>query len=253
MIKLYGYTLDPERLPRHVAFIMDGNGRWARRRFLSRNEGHKKGYQTLKTLIEFNEKLKIPYISAYAFSTENWKRSQEEVDFLMKMAGQVIDEYVDSMIEKNIRFSYTGSFERIPPDLQAKFEKAIERTKQGCYVFNIVFNYGGRKEIVDATRQIATEVAQGKLDLASISEEVFERYLYSPDIPPVDLLIRTSGELRISNFLLWESAYAELYFSKQLWPDFTPKDFCAALADYQQRQRRFGGILSENNKELNHA
>ncbi|URA09965.1 polyprenyl diphosphate synthase [Thermospira aquatica] len=241
-MKFFGYTLYPEKFPRHVAFIMDGNGRWARQRFLPRNEGHKKGYETLKRIIEFNENLQIPYISAYAFSTENWERPREEVDFLMDMAAKVIDEYVDRMKEKNIRFCYTGSFERISPRLRQKFEHAIDSTKNGRYVFNIVFNYGGRKEITDAAKKIALDIQKGKLSPEEISENIFEQYLYSPDIPPVDLLIRTSGEQRISNFLLWESAYAELYFTSKLWPDFSPKDFCKALADYQKRQRRFGKI-----------
>ncbi len=241
-MRFFGYTLYPERLPRHVAFIMDGNGRWARQRFLPRNEGHKKGYETLKNLIEFNENLKIPYISAYAFSTENWNRPREEVDFLMNMAAKVIDEYVDSMKEKNIRFCYTGSFEGLSPELRQKFEHAIESTKNGEYVFNIVFNYGGKKEIADAAKKIALDVQQGKISPEDISETTFDRYLYSPDIPPVDLLIRTSGEQRISNFLLWQCAYAEFYFTPKLWPDFQPKDFCKALADYQKRQRRFGKI-----------
>ncbi|MCX7882059.1 MAG: polyprenyl diphosphate synthase [Brevinematales bacterium] len=244
-MRFFGYSLDPERLPRHVAFIMDGNGRWARRRLLPRNEGHKKGYQVLKTIIEFNEHLKIPYISAYAFSTENWNRPPEEVEFLMTMAGRVIDEYVDSMKEKHIRFCYTGTFEGLSPELQQKFTHAMEQTKDGTYVFNIVFNYGGKKEIVDAARKLVLAVEKGDFSLDHLSETSFEQFLYSPDIPPVDLLIRTSGEQRLSNFLLWQCAYAEFYFSPRLWPDFRPKDFCAALANYQKRQRRFGKISAK--------
>ncbi|QJR22940.1 Undecaprenyl diphosphate synthase [Brevinematales bacterium NS] len=241
-MKFFGYSLDPARLPRHVAFIMDGNGRWARQRFLPRNEGHKKGYEVLKTIIEFNENLKIPYISAYAFSTENWQRPPEEVEFLMTMAGRVIDEYVDSMREKNIRFCYTGTFDGLSPELIRKFQHAIESTRKGKYVFNIVFNYGGKREIVDAAKKLVVAIQNNQFSLENLSENSFEQFLYSPDIPPVDLLIRTSGEQRISNFLLWQSAYAELYFSRKLWPDFRPKDFCAALFDYQKRKRRFGKI-----------
>ncbi|MFN4217588.1 MAG: polyprenyl diphosphate synthase, partial [Brevinematales bacterium] len=216
--------------------------RWARQRFLPRNEGHKKGYEVLKAIIEFNENLKIPYISAYAFSTENWHRPPEEVEFLMTMAGRVIEEYVDSMREKNIRFCYTGTFDGLSQDLIQKFEHAIESTKDGKYVFNIVFNYGGKREIVDAARKLIKAIQNGQFSLENLSEITFEQFLYSPDIPPVDLLIRTSGEQRISNFLLWQNAYAELYFSSKLWPDFRPKDFCAALFDYQKRKRRFGRI-----------
>lgn len=241
-MRFFGYTLYPERLPRHVAFIMDGNGRWAQRRFLPRNEGHKQGYLTLKRIIEFNEQLKIPYISAYAFSTENWNRPSQEVNFLLSMASQVIDEYLPSLKEKNIRFCYTGSFEKLPLDLCEKFQRAIKETENGKYVFNIVFNYGGQQEIIDATRKIISDVQKKALALENISMEIFEHYLYNPDIPPVDLLIRTSGEFRVSNFLLWQIAYTELYFTPRLWPDFRPKDFCAALADYQKRQRRFGKI-----------
>jgi len=241
-MRVFGYTLDPDRLPRHVAFIMDGNGRWARRRFLPRNEGHKKGYQVLKTIIEFNERLKIPYISAYAFSTENWNRPPEEVNFLMSMAARVIDEYVDSLKEKNIRFCFTGTLEGLSPELQEKFIHAQERTRNGTYVFNIVFNYGGRREIVDAAKKILAAYENKTITSDTLSEETFRQFLYSPDIPDVDLLIRTSEEQRISNFLLWQSSYAELYFSRRLWPDFRPQDFCAALADYQKRQRRFGKI-----------
>ncbi len=237
-MRLYGTTINPKKLPAHVAIIMDGNGRWARRRGLDRARGHEQGYRTLKSVIEFNRQIGVPFISVYAFSTENWRRPRREVDFLMKLAGKLVEEYTPTLVKNDIRLAITGSRNRLSAGLLRRLDEAVAKTSRcGHYTLNIAFNYGGKQEILDAVGKMTRGRRNGP-----VSEAAFRKHLYHPEIPDVDLLIRTSGEYRISNFLLWQSAYAELWFTKKYWPDFTGRDFCKAIADYQKRQRRLGGI-----------
>ncbi len=239
----FGIELDTEKIPQHVGIIMDGNGRWAKQRGLERHKGHEKGYQVLKSIIESNKDIGIKVLSFYAFSTENWNRPKKEIDFLFSLAGHLAEEYRKIMIENNIRLTITGSKERLPDDLVNKLWSIEEETKNfDKYTLNIVFNYGGRKEIVDATKKLILDIKDKKVSVDEIDEKLFSSYLYHPEIPDVDLLIRTSGELRISNFLLWKVAYAEIWVTKTLWPDFTPEEFVKAIKDYTERERRFGKV-----------
>lgn len=242
---LYSYEIDETKLPCHVAFIMDGNGRWAQKRNLPRINGHQKGYEALKRIIEFNKKVGVKFISVFAFSTENWERPEDEVSFLMSLARKLVVEYLETLLSNDIRLVITGSRERLNLELIKLLDDAVEKSKNcKSYTLNVVFNYGGRKEILDAAKKIAIHYKENSINLEKLNEVNFKNYLYHPEIPDVDLLIRTSGEYRISNFLLWQSSYAELYFSSKLWPDFTPKDYCKAIKDYQKRERRFGKVLS---------
>jgi undecaprenyl diphosphate synthase len=242
-MELYGYHIDKNRLPGHIAIIMDGNGRWAKRKGLDRVKGHEKGYLVLKKIIEFNKNLGVPYISVFAFSTENWNRPKNEVDFLMHLAKHVIGEYTSTLMKNDIRIIITGSRDNLDGELNRMLDESMEKTRNcKSYILNIVFNYGSRKEIAEAARKIAEDYKNGRIDIKSINENSFGNYLYQPSLPVVDLLIRTSGELRISNFLIWQAAYAEFWFTRKYWPDFGPRDFCRAVSDYQKRKRRFGGI-----------
>lgn len=242
-MQLEGFDLDSERLPRHIALIMDGNGRWAKEKNKKRTSGHQKGLQTLKDLIEFNRELKIPLISVYAFSTENWKRPTEEVNFLMRLAKDFIRSYTKELHENNVRLWISGTFENLDTELIEIIQSSLEKTRHNTgFTFNIAFNYGGRKEIVDAARKLVTDVQKGKITPDDICEETFNNHLYHPNMPDVDLLIRTSGEMRISNFLLWQIAYSEIWITEKYWPDFSPKDLCEAIVNYQKRTRRFGSV-----------
>lgn len=242
-MKFYGYDIDPARLPKHIGIIMDGNGRWAQKRGLDRGEGHEKGFLALKRLMEFNKKMKVETLSVYAFSTENWKRPEREVTGLMNLLRRVIPMYAEELAANDIRMIVTGTREGLPPDLGRMLDKAMEITSQ-CkrFTFNVAFNYGGRREISDAVRSIVRDVKAGKLDESAIDESVVGRYVYTPQLPDVDLMIRTSGERRISNFLLWQGSYAELWFTGKLWPDFGARDYCRAIYDFQNRHRRFGNV-----------
>jgi undecaprenyl diphosphate synthase len=239
----FGLELDPARLPKHVGIIMDGNGRWAKNRRLPRVAGHEKGYRVLKDVIECNREIGVSFISVFTFSTENWTRPESEVNFLMDLARKLAEEYTDTLLKNDIRLMVTGTDEKVPVNLSEKLKAAAARTSHcRAYTLNIVFNYGGRKEIVDAAKVIARKAAETPSILDTLDEESFREYLYHPDIPDLDLMIRTSGEKRISNFLLWEISYSELYFTDKYWPDFEPKDFWLAVSDYQNRMRRFGNI-----------
>ncbi len=242
-MRFYGYDLDPSRLPKHIGIIMDGNGRWAARKGLERAAGHERGFKTLKRLMDFNRHVQIKTLTVFAFSTENWNRPKQEVDFLMALMRSVISEYTKELLANDIRLAVTGSREGVPVDLNRLIDESLEKTS-GCksYVFNVAFNYGGRREIVDAAKAIARDVRDGKLNERDVDEATVGRHLYSPGLPDADLIIRTSGELRFSNFLLWQSAYAELWFTRKLWPDFHPRDYCKAIYDFQNRHRRFGNV-----------
>ena len=219
--------LDLNKLPRHVGIIMDGNGRWATGKGLIRTSGHKAGATTLKNIFKTCVNLKIPVLTIYAFSTENWKRPKTEVTFLMSLFSSFLAAQIDEL----------------PAKLVKEFRRAEEITRNNTGIqFNVAVNYGGRDEIITAVKNIAQQVKNGSLSVEQIDDKIFEDNLYTQNLPPVDLMIRTSGDMRLSNFLLWQSAYAEFWFTKTNWPDFTPEEFIEALIDFQHRDRRFGGL-----------
>ncbi|WP_017651567.1 isoprenyl transferase [Fortiea contorta] len=235
--------LKRELLPQHVAVIMDGNGRWAKRQGLPRIMGHKAGVDALKDLLRCSRDWGIQALTAYAFSTENWKRPQEEVDFLMTLFQRVLRQELREMVKENVQIRFVGNLQALPPVLQAEISRSIEETQKNRGIrFTVATNYGGRQEILQACRAIAEQVQQGKLQPHEIDEAVFESHLYTAGIADPDLLIRTSGEMRLSNFLLWQMAYGEIYITDALWPDFNRAEFHRALCAYQQRERRFGKI-----------
>lgn len=230
------------KIPQHVAVIMDGNGRWAKQHGKERVEGHLAGADSAKRLIEAVSEYGIRYLTLYAFSTENWKRSKEEVDALMSLLTKFIRENVLQMKEHKVRLLVTGRIDGLPEEPRNELKKAIKDTSDGYeYTLILALNYGGRAEIADAAKKIAEEVKAGKLDPADINETMFSDYLYLPDVPDPDLMIRTSGELRISNFLLWELSYAEFYVTETYWPDFNAAEFRKAIEAYTKRDRRLGG------------
>ncbi len=235
--------LDQVRLPKHVAVIMDGNGRWAKGRGLPRIMGHQRGVDTLKDLLRCCRDWGIPALTAYAFSTENWGRPLEEVEFLMTLFERVLRRELREMMEENVRISFVGNLEVLPLSLQSEIARSMKDTQDNTGIqFTVATNYGGRQEIVQACQAIATLVQKGLLNPNEIDESLFERHLYTTGISHPDLLIRTSGEMRISNFLLWQLAYAEIYVTQTLWPDFNREEFYKALLEYQQRERRFGKV-----------
>lgn len=224
------------KLPNHIAIIMDGNGRWAKKRGLPRNYGHRKGADTLLKIIRYATQKKIKYLTVFAFSTENWKRPKEEVEYLMEMPFQFLERTNQEFEDENIKIMVIGRREGLPQKLVEKIAEVEARTVNNSgMTLTIAFNYGGRDEIIQAINKIKEQNIE-------INEETFPQFLYTKDLPDVDLLIRTSGEYRISNFLLWQTAYSELYFTNCLWPDFNRKSFDAALNEYQKRERRFGGL-----------
>lgn len=235
--------LKPELLPKHVAVIMDGNGRWAKRQNLPRIMGHKRGVDALKDLLRCCKDWGIQALTAYAFSTENWGRPTEEVDFLMTLFQRVLRQELREMMEENVQIKFVGNLSVLPKSLQAEIFRSMEQTKENRSIrFTVATNYGGRQEIIQACRAIANKVQQGLLQPDEIDEATFEHHLYTTGICDPDLLIRTSGEMRVSNFLLWQIAYAEIYITETLWPDFNRIEFHRALCAYQQRERRFGKV-----------
>jgi undecaprenyl diphosphate synthase len=237
--------LDPNRLPQHVAVIMDGNGRWAKRQGKPRIIGHQKGVDALKDLLRCCQDWGIKALTAYAFSTENWGRPQGEVQFLMTLFERVLRRELAEMMAENVRIRFVGDLNDLPQSLRQEIERSMADTENNRGIeFTVATNYGGRQEIVQACQTIASKVEQGYLDVDSIDEELFEQHLYTKGISHPDLLIRTSGEMRISNFLLWQMAYAEIYVTSTLWPDFDRREFHRALMTYQKRERRFGKVSS---------
>ncbi|HUP20150.1 MAG TPA: isoprenyl transferase [Gemmatimonadota bacterium] len=231
-------------LPRHVAVIMDGNGRWARRQRRPRIVGHREGMKSVRAVIEAAADLGIPWLTLFAFSQENWKRPRAEVEALMTLLRRYIDSERDELVEKGIRVTAIGELDRLEPSVRRELDRLIEATADGgALTVTLALSYGGRTEIVEAARRIAGEAAAGRLDPAGLDEAAFARFLYTADMPDPDLLIRTSGEMRISNFLLWQIAYTELYVTDILWPDFGRQAFLDAIAAYQERERRFGAVL----------
>jgi undecaprenyl diphosphate synthase len=232
-----------DRMPRHVAVIMDGNGRWAKRRAMPRIMGHRRGVEVLKNLLQVSRDWGIEALTAYAFSTENWGRPTEEVEFLMTLFERVLRQELREMMSENVRIRFAGNLTALPDSLRDEIDRAVEMTSTNTGIqFTIATNYGGRQEIMHAVKSIAAQVKSGHLDLEDIDESVFERNLYTSGICDPDLLIRTSGEMRISNFLLWQMAYAEIYVTDTMWPDFDRTQFHTALRDYQSRERRFGKV-----------
>ena len=220
---------------------MDGNGRWARRRGLPRTLGHRAGIKSVRRIVEACVELKISVLTLYAFSVENWRRPQREIDTLMRLLSEFLEKEIDEMNEHNIRFTAIGRTKALPDFVQKRLERTIQATaKNTGLVLNLALNYGGRMEIVDAVRQIASEAKEDSLKPEEITEEFFSRYLYTRALPDPDLLIRTSGEMRVSNFLLWQISYSEIYVTKKFWPDFTKKDLEEAIREFQRRERRFG-------------
>ncbi len=240
---------DNLKIPKHVAFIMDGNGRWAQERGLSRTAGHRQGVQKVKEIIRGAGSLGIQVVTFFAFSTENWSRPKSEVDILMRYLDNFLGQEIKAMHKNNMRFSVIGRGDPVPRYLQSKIKKAQDKTmgNTGLRVV-LALNYGGRQEILDAAKKFSREVLSKKASPESLSEEEFSRYLYAADIPDPDLLIRTSNEMRISNFLLWQLSYTELYFSHKCWPDFGIEELKEAIKEYQKRNRRFGGLdVSQKN------
>ena len=236
-------TLDHHNLPRHIAIIMDGNGRWARRRGLPRTMGHRAGMEALRAVVKALNGLGVEYLTVYAFSTENWKRPEEEVGMLMSLIREYIYRELMSLHRRKVRIAVIGDLARLPEDVRKKVGEAVEKTKDNSGMrFNIALNYGGREEILRAARCLAEQVRAGELEPGDIEGEVFARYLYTGEIPDPDLIIRTSGEMRLSNFLLWQGAYSELVVTDCLWPDFREEHVFEAIREYQMRQRRFGGL-----------
>ena len=234
--------LDKDNMPVHIAMIMDGNRRWAKRNKVSTAKGHQEGAENLSRVVNHCSKLGIKYVTVYAFSTENWKRSKEEVDALMLIIKNYLHNYVKKANENNIKINIIGRRDRLSKGVLNSIEYAMEETKNNTGTqFNIAFNYGGRDEIVTAVKAIAEKVKNNEIELEEITEQLISDNLYTKNIPDPDLLIRTSGELRTSNFLPWQLVYAEYYFPDTLWPDFKEKDLEQAIEAYQGRNRRFGG------------
>jgi len=229
------------RPPRHIAIILDGNGRWAKKRGLPRTAGHAVGSETFRKIATYCKNIGVEYLTVYAFSTENWNRPEEEVGTIMKLLGKYLNEAIDTMERDHIKMKIFGDVAKLPPELQKLVEKTDEiSSRYEGFQANICLNYGGRDEIVNAARRYAQDLAEGKA--AELTEEVFSNYMYSAGIPDPDLLIRPGGEQRISNFLLWQCAYAEFYFTDVLWPDFTPEELDKAIAEFHRRDRRYGGV-----------
>lgn len=238
--------LDKDRMPRHVAIIMDGNGRWAKNKGLPRLAGHNAGMKAMKKIVDHSDKLGIRYLTVYAFSTENWKRSIAEVSGIFKLLVAYVNSDLKGLIENNVRVTVLGDYTSLPDDAVKSLEKTLESTKDNTGLqFNIALNYGGRDELKKAVQQIACRVKEGRIAPEDITEDTVAEYLYTGkaynDVPDPELIIRTGGELRLSNFLLWQSAYSELVFPDVMWPDFTPEEYEKAIEDYQSRERRFGG------------
>ncbi len=230
-------------VPGHIAIIMDGNGRWAKRRGLPRQFGHKAGIDTIRNVVRWADEIGVKILTLYAFSTENWHRPKLEVDFLMQLPVDFLETELKKLMENNIRLQVFGETTNLPPGTRQAVFAATQKTAHNTgFILNLAFNYGSRAEIIRAVQIIAREAREGSIDPDSIDERQFREHLYTGHLPDPDLLIRPSGELRISNFLLWQLAYTELWFSHTLWPDFSRKEFFQAIVDYQKRDRRFGGI-----------
>ncbi|MCX7774373.1 MAG: isoprenyl transferase [Clostridia bacterium] len=233
--------IDSSKIPKHIAIIMDGNGRWAKKRGLSRNFGHKEGSRVLKKIVRASHNLGVKYLTVYAFSTENWQRPKDEVDQLMKLILEYLRNAEEELKDHSVRIRVIGNRKGLPAEMQDEIERVEANTRniEGLDLV-IALNYGGRQEILEAVSELVAEASSGKA--VEITETALAKRLYTKDIPDPDLIIRTSGEMRLSNFLLWQGTYAELFFTNVLWPDFTEEHLQEAILSYQNRQRRFGGV-----------
>ena len=235
-------TKEPRSIPNHIAIVMDGNGRWAKKRGLPRQAGHKVGAEAFRTIANYAKSIGLKYLTVYAFSTENWKRSEEEVSAIMDLLEKYLREAIRDMDKNQVRFYFFGDLSRLSPELQEEAKTAMERSKKYAGVqVNFCLNYGGRAEMVRAAQQFARDCLEGKCKPEDLTEERFSNLMYSAGVPDPELVIRPGGEMRTSNFLLWQSAYAEYYFTDVLWPQFGPKELDEAIDAYNKRNRRFGG------------
>ncbi|MDU1053585.1 isoprenyl transferase [Clostridium baratii] len=236
-------SLDMENIPKHIAIIMDGNGRWAKKRKLPRTMGHKAGVETIRRVLKEADKLGVKYMTLYAFSTENWKRPKEEVNALMKLLIQYLRQEINELHKNSVKINVLGDITKLPKECQEEIEKSVDKTKNNVGItMNIALNYGGRDEILRAVKSISEEVLKGNINIEDINDEVMENYLYTKGVPDPDIIIRPSGEQRLSNFLLWQCAYSEFWYSDICWPDFKEEDLHRAIYDFQRRDRRFGGV-----------
>ncbi len=246
--------IDKLKIPNHVAVIMDGNGRWGVKKGLSRSHGHNKGVSVLKDIIKFSKQLGVKVLTVYAFSTENWSRPAGEVDFLLDLFGKVLENEIDNLHRELIRIKFIGDLSPFSEKLRNKFIEAENITKNNNkFTLNVCTNYGGRQEMIKVAKELANKSLSGEINPEQINEELFESLLLTSEFKEPDLLIRTSGEKRVSNFLLWQLAYSEIYFTDVLWPDFDETEFLKAIIDYQSRNRRFGGIESISKQSLKSA
>lgn len=230
-------------IPEHIAIIMDGNGRWAKNRGLVRVAGHKEGLSTLVKIVKAAVKCNVKMLTLYSFSTENWKRPRAEVEFILKLPKEFLNVYLPDMMSNNVRINVIGDMENVPDYTREAIQYAIERTKNNDGLqLNFALNYGGRHELLKAMKEMYVDLQEKKITLDEVDEQCFSNYLYTAKMPEPDLLIRTGGEKRLSNFLLWQLAYTEFWFTDVLWPDFSEEDFLLAINHYQQRDRRFGGL-----------
>ena len=228
-------------IPTHIAVIMDGNARWAKNKNLPVAMGHKAGSQAIKTLVKAAAEFGVKYLTIYAFSTENWQRPKEEVGYLMFLLKEYLAKEINELIENGVRIIVSGNLENVEESIVKKIRSIEEQTKNNKTIcLNVAFDYGSRQEIVDSFKKIATLIAEKKIDLSEVNENLISKNLYQPQVPDPDLLIRTAGELRLSNFLLWQSAYSELYFTEKFWPDFSGEDLYKAILDFNQRKRNYG-------------
>ena len=235
-------AIDPKKLPKHVAIIMDGNGRWAKKRRMNRIHGHKKGTNAVRDVVRTNREIGIPWLTLYAFSEENWKRPQAEISALMNLLKQFLKNELAEMLENGIRLQAIGRTQKLSKDVKKTLFDTIEKTAHNKdMVLTLALSYGGRQEIMDAVQEIAHKIEKGEITAGKITEKLINDSLYTTGMPDPDLLIRTSGEYRISNFLLWQLAYTEIYITPTLWPDFGKNEYLAAIKDFQTRERRFGG------------
>jgi len=241
--------LQPEKLPRHLAIIMDGNGRWAKERMLRRIVGHRRGVETVRAVVEECSRLGIRYLTLYAFSSENWLRPKTEVRALMALLKRYVKMETSRMMQNNIRFNVIGNRDDLPPDVNREVDAAMARTAGNSgMTLTLALSYGGRQEIIRAASLLAADLAAGRVAAAAVDDATFDGYLFTAEMPDPDFLIRTSGEMRISNFLLWQLAYTELYFTEVNWPDFNTGELHRALCDYQARERRFGRTSDQLHK-----
>ncbi|MBE3592643.1 MAG: isoprenyl transferase [Thermoanaerobacter sp.] len=235
--------IDKNKLPIHIGIIMDGNGRWAQKRGMMRFYGHKAGVNAVREVVKASRELGIKYLTLYAFSTENWKRPKEEVNFLMDLLVEYLSKEVDELNKNNVLINFIGDISVLPQKCKIEIDRAQNVTKNNSgLVLNIALNYGGRDEIIKAVKKICTKILNNELSIEEITEQTISENLYTKNQPDPDLIIRTSGEKRLSNFLLWQSAYSELWFTEVLWPDFSKEHLIEAILYYQTRQRRFGGV-----------